>query len=162
MPSPPGPPESSPFAPKSLTDPHRRYTSLHSPYWTPRHVKLRAFLRRHYDTYLLPHAGEWEAAGVVPDAAWEQHAKLGFVAAAIYPGVEEKYYSGIPELGDIKRIDWDIWCDFLVSLEWTVHPCGARLRPPVIFESQWERVVMLTLCDAVLDSWPMNLLVSVT
>lgn len=46
---------------------------------------------------------------------WEQHAKFGFAAAAIFPGVEEGYYKGIPELGGVARKDWDIWCDFLVS-----------------------------------------------
>ncbi|KAL8281029.1 hypothetical protein RQP46_006708 [Phenoliferia psychrophenolica] len=95
------------------------YTGLHSPYWSQKHVQLRAYLRKHYNDNILPHAGEWEAAGVVPDAVWQQHAALGFAAAAIFPGVEEKYYEGVAELGGVKRRDWDIWCDFLMADEAT-------------------------------------------
>ena len=56
-------------------------------------------------------------------SAFEDHARSGFLAAAIYPPTEERYRSGIKLPGGIAPEDWDIFCDFVVRL-WQV--CGER------------------------------------
>jgi hypothetical protein len=48
-----------------------------SPYYNESHRKLRAAVRCYVDEELLPHAFEWEQAGIVPD-----YVRLAFILYA--------------------------------------------------------------------------------
>ena len=43
------------------------YSRNVSPHYTASHRKLRAAVRNYVDEELLPHAFDWETAGIVPD-----------------------------------------------------------------------------------------------
>ncbi|KAM0755339.1 acyl-CoA dehydrogenase NM domain-like protein [Meredithblackwellia eburnea MCA 4105] len=95
------------------------YTGVTTPYYTSKHIKLRSFLRSYYDENISPHAGEWEAQGIVPKHVVEKHGKEGFLAAAVFPAAEDKYYEGVKKLAGIERGEWDIWCDLIMADEST-------------------------------------------
>lgn len=55
------------------------------PYYKDSHRKLQRFIREYVDSEVTPKAGEWEEQGYVPDEAFQRHAQLGFLAAAVFP-----------------------------------------------------------------------------
>ncbi|KAI5479309.1 acyl-CoA dehydrogenase NM domain-like protein [Pseudohyphozyma bogoriensis] len=98
------------------------YHGVNSPYYTAKHVALRSYLRQYFDTYLPSSSCEaWEAAGQVPRAVFEQHAKEGLVAAAIFPSPGKEWLdkAGVKLPCGITAEDWDIWCDLVLADEAT-------------------------------------------
>jgi len=82
------------------------YNAVNSPYYKDSHRRLRGFIREYVDEYIIPNCEEWETQGFIPKEvspqpfsrlmmeANERHAKLGFVAAGIFPPPVE-YMSNI-------------------------------------------------------------------
>lgn len=54
-------------------------------YYKDSHRKLQRFIREYVDSEIIPNAGEWEAQGYVPEEAYQRHAELGLLAAAVFP-----------------------------------------------------------------------------
>jgi alkylation response protein AidB-like acyl-CoA dehydrogenase len=107
------------------------YNSQSSPYYKASHRRLRAFVRDYVDTYLAPFAEEWEAKGEVPVEAFHRHARLGFVAASIFPvaveylGASTPDHEAQPLPADIPPSEWDFFHDFVVTDEMIrVGYCG--------------------------------------
>jgi hypothetical protein len=61
------------------------HTDTKSPYYKDSHRKLQRFIREYVDSEIVPNAGQWEEQGYVPEEAYQRHAQLGFLAAAVYP-----------------------------------------------------------------------------
>ncbi|SGY76657.1 BQ5605_C005g03505 [Microbotryum silenes-dioicae] len=91
-----------------------------SPYYSEKHVKLRAFMRQHIER-LMPNAAEWEQLGQVPEALATERAKAGLTAASIYPLPDAQDLDGIQLPAGLERSEWDPFCDLIMSDE------GARL-----------------------------------
>jgi hypothetical protein len=94
------------------------YNGINSPHYTSSHRRLREFIRSYVDEYIIPNCEEWEAQGFIPKEvlssvdcvmlmkANERHAKMGFVAAGIFPPPAEymsniKLPAGIPAKGAV-------------------------------------------------------------
>jgi len=129
------------------------YNTLKSPYYKESHRRLRRFVRDYVDTYLAPHAEEWEGAGKVPDEAFRRHAELGFVAASIFPMAAE-YLEPRPATttsaafeaqslpAGILPSEWDLFHDMIVVDElsrvgyigvlWSLTGGNAIGVPPII------------------------------
>lgn len=124
------------------------YNSHSSPYYKDSHRKLRAYVREYVDTYLIPDAEEWEAAGKVPPEVFERHAKFGFVAASIFP-MSVDHLAAIPGVRDAQQLpagispsEWDFFHDFIVIDElsrvgyigvlWSVIGGNSIGVPPII------------------------------
>ena len=95
------------------------YNTHSSPYYKASHRKLRAFVRDYIETHLAPHAEEWELSGKVPPEVFERHAKLGFVAASIFPMAVEymatsSAYHAQPLPANIPPSEWDFFHDFIL------------------------------------------------
>lgn len=87
------------------------YNRINSPFYKPSHRKLRDYTRAYIDEYIIPNCEEWEAQGFIPKEvssqsekvnhqANQRHAKMGFVAAGIFPPPVE-YMSNIKLPADI-------------------------------------------------------------
>lgn len=87
------------------------YNAINSPFYKPSHRKLRDYTRAYIDEYIIPNCEEWERQGFIPKEvvpsnesvlmkANERHAKMGFVAAGIFPPPVE-YMSNIKLPADI-------------------------------------------------------------
>ncbi|SCZ97229.1 BZ3500_MvSof-1268-A1-R1_Chr4-2g07074 [Microbotryum saponariae] len=101
--------------------PYASYTNpTSSPYYSEKHVKLRAFMRQHIER-LMPNAAEWEQLGQVPEALATERAKAGLTAASIYPLPGAQDLDGIKLPAGLERSEWDPFCDLIMSDE------GARL-----------------------------------
>lgn len=75
------------------------YNSLVSPYYNASHRQLRAAIRSHIDTHVLPSSLAWEAAGSAPRAAALRWARSGFAFAdvpAAYRPAGFEAVAGIP------------------------------------------------------------------
>jgi len=84
------------------------YNAIHSPHYTASHRRLRQFIRSYVDESIIPNCEQWESQGFIPKEvtsplylnvmlmykANERHAKMGFVAAGIFPPPVE-YMSNI-------------------------------------------------------------------
>ena len=105
----------SPFA-----DPNW-YHTFHSPYYTDSHRRLQKHVRAYFDKEILPYCEDWEREGLVPDEVMQRHAKLGYVAAGIYPPPSD--FMGNIQLPDgISPRDWDAFHDMILIDE--VARCG--------------------------------------
>ncbi|KDE04787.1 hypothetical protein MVLG_04751 [Microbotryum lychnidis-dioicae p1A1 Lamole] len=91
-----------------------------SPDYSEKHVKLRAFMRKHIER-LMPNAAEWEQLGQVPESLATERAKAGLTAASIYPLPDAQDLDGIQLPAGLERSEWDPFCDLIMSDE------GARL-----------------------------------
>lgn len=56
-----------------------------NPFYKDSHRKLQRFIREYVDQEIIPNAEEWERQGYVPEHAYQRHAELGFLAAAVFP-----------------------------------------------------------------------------
>lgn len=95
------------------------YNSQSSPFYKESHRRLRAFVRDYVETYLVPNAEEWELSGQVPPEVFQRHAKLGFVAASIFPMATEylEARSGFQAQAlpaNIPPSEWDFFHDFIL------------------------------------------------
>ena len=61
------------------------HTDLAHPYYKDSHRKLQRFIREYIDSEIMPNAGQWESQGYVPEEAYQRHAQLGFLGAAVFP-----------------------------------------------------------------------------
>lgn len=61
------------------------HTDTSHPYYKDSHRRLQRFIREYVDAEITPNAGEWETQGFVPEQAYQRHAQLGFLAAAVFP-----------------------------------------------------------------------------
>jgi hypothetical protein len=52
------------------------YSRNVSPHYSDSHRKLRDAVRKYVDEEILPHAFEWESAGIVPDSARDANSFL--------------------------------------------------------------------------------------
>jgi alkylation response protein AidB-like acyl-CoA dehydrogenase len=86
-----------------------------SPYHKPFHHALRATVRRYVSDELVPHAHEWEQAGVVPEAVRLRHCALGY--AITHPIVTAADAGGVALPGHVPYDQWDTWCNVIVSDE---------------------------------------------
>lgn len=86
-----------------------------NPYYTDKHHKLRAFVRKFVDEELAPHAPEWEAAGQVPEAVRKRYCEAGF--AVIQPVVDPADAGGVALPSGIPYDQYDTWCSIIVSDE---------------------------------------------
>ncbi|KAJ5192597.1 hypothetical protein N7449_008739 [Penicillium cf. viridicatum] len=68
----------------SFVDPSWHKDTAH-PYYKDSQRKLQRFIREYVDSEVTPNAGEWEEQGYVSDEAFQRHAQLGFLAAAMFP-----------------------------------------------------------------------------
>lgn len=66
------------------------YASLPRKLFTTEHEQFRAVFRRFVEREIIPHHGEWEAAGCVPRTIWEKAGALGFLGM----DVPEEYGGG--------------------------------------------------------------------
>ena len=92
------------------------YNVINSPHYKDSHRRLRKFIREYVDEYIIPNCEEWEASGIVPKEAAQRHAKLGFVAAGIFPPPVEymsgiRLPAGIPANGTLKNKRREILTD---------------------------------------------------
>lgn len=99
------------------------YQATHiSPFYKESHRQLRQYIRNYVEENLIPFAEEWEAAGEVPQEVFERHARLGFVAASIYPMVPEyldsfgSFSAQTLPMG-IAPDQWDLFHDFIMHDE---------------------------------------------
>lgn len=122
-------------------------SSKTSPFYNESHRSLRQFIRQYVEEYLIPHAEEWESAGHVPKEVFERHAKMGFVAASIYPMAGEylrahgPYEAQTLPMG-LHPDQWDMFHDFIMHDElsrvsyigalWALNGGNTIGVPPII------------------------------
>ncbi|KIX97747.1 uncharacterized protein Z520_06525 [Fonsecaea multimorphosa CBS 102226] len=118
-----------------------------SPFYNESHRQLRQYIRQYVEENLIPYAEEWEAAGGVPKEVFERHARLGFVAASIYPVAAEylgafgQYEAQTLPMG-IPAHKWDLFHDFIMHDElsrvgymgalWALNGGNTIGVPPII------------------------------
>ncbi|KAJ1324045.1 acyl-CoA dehydrogenase [Microdochium nivale] len=112
-----------------------------SPYYSESHRRLQKEVRTYVDTHISPNCEEWEKKGSVPREAHERHAKLGYVAVAVYPLARD--HIGSQRLpADISPYEWDAFHDLIVidelarcgylGIVWALG-CGNSIgAPPVV------------------------------
>lgn len=105
------------------------YRGQASPYYTSSHRRLRAFVRAYVDEKLLPYAAEWEAAGQVPDSAFREHVRSGFIATCVNPSLGKEYLRARAATADspafeaqclpanIPPEEWDVFHGFILGDE---------------------------------------------
>ncbi|KIW16968.1 hypothetical protein PV08_04159 [Exophiala spinifera] len=91
------------------------------PYYKDSHQRLQVWMRNYIDTYIEPHAYEWETQGYVPDEAFQRHAKLGVLAASCYP-LPKQHLDGVTLPAGIGLSEWDIFHYAIVIDE--IARCG--------------------------------------
>ncbi|RMZ77697.1 hypothetical protein DV738_g4333, partial [Chaetothyriales sp. CBS 135597] len=84
-------------------------------YHTEKHERLRAFVRNYVDTYLAPHAQEWEEKGEVPAEVRRQYLQLGF--GVVHPVADPADAGGVELPAGIPYKEWDTWCSVICSDE---------------------------------------------
>ena len=84
-------------------------------YYTPKHHKLRAFVRNYINTSIAPYAQEWEVAGRVPEEVRLKHCSLGF--AVVHPIIDAADAGGVSLPAGIPYDEWDTWCGVIVGDE---------------------------------------------
>ncbi|OGM46631.1 acyl-CoA dehydrogenase [Aspergillus bombycis] len=96
------------------------YKTLDSPYYNQSHRKLRDSIRQYYDTYILPHALDWEEKGVVPREEALRYARSGIP----FDDVPSEYRpSHIPNLAGIPHHEMDVF-HLLVIVDETARAEG--------------------------------------
>src|SRR5579871_2778086 len=118
------------------------YNNINSPFYKTSHRKLRDYTRAYIDDYIIPNCEEWERQGSIPKEvstipvsinkqANERHAKMGFVAAGIFPPPVEymsniKLPANIPadgiSMSNLINTEWDAFHDLIVIDE--IARCG--------------------------------------
>ncbi|KAI8663686.1 hypothetical protein NCS57_00970300 [Fusarium keratoplasticum] len=111
-------PPSRPNAP--FSEPYWHYGAP-PPYYTESHFKLQAETRAYVNEYITPFCEEWERQGSIPREAYERHAKLGYVAAGLFPP-EPDYLGEVILPCGIPPDKWDGFHDHIVVDELT--RCG--------------------------------------
>lgn len=91
------------------------------PYYRDSHRKLQRFIRDYVDREILPNVEQWERQGFVPQKAFDRHASLGFLAAAVFPLPKESL-KGITLPGEIDHDEWDEFHDCILIDE--MARCG--------------------------------------
>ncbi|RMJ16823.1 hypothetical protein CDV36_003548 [Fusarium kuroshium] len=111
-------PPSRPNAP--FSEPYWHYGAP-PPYYTESHFKLQVATRAYVNEYITPFCEEWERQGSIPREAYERHAKLGYVAAGLFPP-EPDYLGEVILPCGIPTDKWDGFHDHIVVDELT--RCG--------------------------------------
>lgn len=94
-----------------------------SPYLSDSHRRLQLEARQYVDEYISPYCEEWETAGSVPQQVIQNHARLGYMAVAVYPlAVAEIKALGQRLPGDVPVDEWDGFHDLIVIDE--IARCG--------------------------------------
>ncbi|KAF2153621.1 acyl-CoA dehydrogenase [Myriangium duriaei CBS 260.36] len=86
-----------------------------NPYYTDKHLRVRAYVRSFVQQELLPHAQEWETAGAVPDDVRRKYCAAGF--SIVHPVIDEEDMGGVAPIANIAPRDWDTWCGMIVGDE---------------------------------------------
>lgn len=101
-------------------------SGLPSPYFKPKHYKLREFCRQWCEDYLLPNAARLEREGKADPKIYAQAAKDGLlIAFALGAKIPRKlfdYAEGIKLPAGMEPEDWDAFCDYIVCDE--LHRVG--------------------------------------
>ncbi|KAJ5372476.1 hypothetical protein N7517_004482 [Penicillium concentricum] len=103
-----------------FADPSWHKDTAH-PYYKDSHRKLQRFIREYVDSEVTPNAGEWEVQGYVPDEAFQRHAQLGFLAAAVFP-LPKDCIEGLTLPAGIPADEWDEFHDAILIDE--IARCG--------------------------------------
>jgi alkylation response protein AidB-like acyl-CoA dehydrogenase len=101
--------------PAPFSEPLLPQLPIPNPYYTPKHARLRAFVRNYVDTHLAPHAQEWETAGEVPTSVYQTHAQHGFCIT--HPITDPALTGGVALPANIPYDEWDTWCSVIVGDE---------------------------------------------
>ncbi|KAF2672992.1 acyl-CoA dehydrogenase-like protein [Microthyrium microscopicum] len=89
------------------------FNHLHSPYYTPSHLRLRDALATYLETHILPNALAWEADGTAPRAEALRWARSGFAFADIPTAYRP---ADLPQPADIPASELDAF-HLLVSTD---------------------------------------------
>ncbi|KAK1579124.1 acyl-CoA dehydrogenase domain-containing protein [Colletotrichum navitas] len=95
-----------------------------TPYYNDSHQRFQAYVRHYVDTYLLPHAQEWEAAGEAPLTARLKFAKSGLAFLDVpreYRPEDMMTVAGIP------FEDLDVFRELILMDEMAGIPSGVPL-----------------------------------
>ncbi|KAM5368975.1 hypothetical protein ACJZ2D_009284 [Fusarium nematophilum] len=103
-----------------FSEPHWHYGSP-PPYHKESHFKLQASTREYVGKYISPFCADWEREGSIPREAYERHAKLGYVAAGLFPP-EKEFLGAVSLPAGIPPEEWDGFHDHIVTDELT--RCG--------------------------------------
>ncbi|KAK2006677.1 acyl-CoA dehydrogenase domain-containing protein [Colletotrichum eremochloae] len=100
------------------------FNALESPYYNDSHRRFQAYVRHYVDTYLLPHAQEWEAAGEAPLAARLKFAKSGLA----FLDVPKEYRSEeLMTIAGVPFDDLDVFHELILMDEMARIPSGVPL-----------------------------------
>lgn len=86
-----------------------------NPYYTETHHNLRAWVRDYVETYLMPYAAEWEAAGQIPHEARQHYYDHGFGIVHPLTTPEDRAFLSLP--ANVPPEKWDTWCSLIVGDE---------------------------------------------
>lgn len=92
------------------------YNSLHSPYYSTSHRRLRSYVRDYINTRVLPYAPEWEASGEVPQSERIKYAASGLAFADVPAEYRPKGFEKIGDT-DVKVEELDAFHTLLMADE---------------------------------------------